>query len=62
MNDLLEAKLTIARIKEKLLDLAGGLIADELTDKEYAVMKLLEIVEYIEERDIKVIDIIPFKP
>ncbi|MGD6898361.1 hypothetical protein [Bacillus infantis] len=57
MNDLLEAKLTITRIKEKLLDLAGGLIADNLTDKEYAAAKLLEIVEYIDEKDIKIGDI-----
>jgi hypothetical protein len=62
MNDLLEAKLTIARIKEQLLDLAGGLIADELTDKEYAVSKLLEVVEYIEDKDVRVSDITPFKP
>jgi hypothetical protein len=29
MNDLLEAKLTIARIKTQLLDLTGELFADE---------------------------------
>lgn len=53
MNDLLEAKLTISRIKTKLLDLAGGLIADDITDKDYAVSQLLAIVEYIEKNDVQ---------
>jgi hypothetical protein len=34
MNELLEAKLTISKIKTQLLDLAGELVADELTDKQ----------------------------
>lgn len=52
MNDLLEAKLSIAKIKVKVLDLAGALAADNLADKDYAITKLLEIVEYIEKEDI----------
>lgn len=57
MNELLEAKLTIARIKSQLLDLAGALIADHITDKEYAVKGLLDIVEFIEDNDVKVSEI-----
>jgi hypothetical protein len=45
MNELLEAKLIIARIKVKLLDLAGELIADDLSDKEYAIKRILKVVE-----------------
>jgi hypothetical protein len=62
MNELLEAKLTIGRIKLKLLDLAGELIADDLSDKEYAIKRLLTIVEYIDEHDIKVKEINPTLP
>ena len=51
MNELIEAKLSIAKIKVKVLDLAGALAADEATDKEYAISKLLEIVEYIEKEE-----------
>jgi hypothetical protein len=54
MNDVLQAKLTISRIKTELLDLAGALIADELTDKNYAIQHLLNIVEYIDVHDITV--------
>ncbi|MCM2535012.1 hypothetical protein NDK43_25060 [Neobacillus pocheonensis] len=57
MNDLLEAKLTIARIKVNLLDLAGELIADDLQDKEYAIKRIMKVVEYIDEYDVKVSDI-----
>jgi hypothetical protein len=57
VNDLLEAKLTIARIKVNLLDLAGELITDDLSDKEYAIKRILKVVEYIEEYDVKVSDI-----
>ena len=57
LNDLLEAKLTIARIKVNLLDLAGELIADEISDKEYAIKRILKVVEYINESDVKVRDI-----
>jgi hypothetical protein len=57
LNDLLEAKLTIARIKVNLLDLAGELIADELSDKEYAIKRIMKVVEYIDENDVKVNDI-----
>ncbi|NWQ40370.1 hypothetical protein MLOOGBEN_06615 [Bacillus sp. EB106-08-02-XG196] len=57
MNDLLEAKLTIARIKTQLLDLTGELIADETADKDYAIKRLLGVVEYIDEHDVKVRDI-----
>lgn len=32
VNELLEAKLTIARIKVQLLDLTGELIANDLSD------------------------------
>lgn len=57
MNDLLEAKLTIARIKTQLLDLAGELVADDRSDKDYAIQRLLKVVEYIDEHDVKVSDI-----
>ncbi|QIZ08480.1 hypothetical protein HFZ78_18670 [Priestia megaterium] len=57
MNDLLEAKLTIGRIKTQLLDLAGELIADESAGKEYSIKRLLGVVEYIDEHDVKVSDI-----
>jgi hypothetical protein len=57
LNELLEAKLTIARIKVNLLDLAGELIADDLSDKEYAIKRILKVVEYIDESDVKVSDI-----
>lgn len=30
MNELLEAKLTISKIKTELLDLAGELVADQM--------------------------------
>jgi hypothetical protein len=50
LNELLEAKLTIGRIKVKLLDLAGELIEDDLSDKEYAIKRVLNVVEYIPER------------
>ncbi|MEH7374917.1 hypothetical protein [Neobacillus drentensis] len=57
MNDVLEAKLTISRIKTQLLDLAGELIADDSSDKEYAIKRILGVVEYIDENDVKVCDI-----
>lgn len=57
MNDLLEAKLTVTRIKVQLLDLAGELIADDSSDKDYAIKRLLKVVEYIDEHDVKVSDI-----
>jgi uncharacterized Fe-S cluster-containing radical SAM superfamily enzyme len=57
LNDLLEAKLTIARIKVNLLDLAEELVADDLSDKEYAIKQILKVVEFIDESDVKVIDI-----
>jgi uncharacterized Fe-S cluster-containing radical SAM superfamily enzyme len=57
LNDLLEAKLTIARIKVNLLDLAGELIADDLSDKDYAIQRILKVVEYIDDSDVKVSDI-----
>jgi hypothetical protein len=57
MNDILEAKLTISRIKTQLLDLAGELIADETADKDYAIKRLLDVVEYIDKHDVKVSDI-----
>lgn len=57
MNDLLEAKLTIARIKVNLLDLAGELVADDLSDKVYAIKRILKVVKYIDEHDLKVSDI-----
>jgi anaerobic ribonucleoside-triphosphate reductase len=62
MNDLLEAKLSMTRIKVKLLDLAGELIADDLSDKEYAIKRLLGVVEYIEEYDIEIKEIYPTLP
>jgi hypothetical protein len=54
VNEVLEAKLTISRIKTQLLDLAGELIADDLSDKEYAIKRILGVVEYIDENDITV--------
>jgi uncharacterized Fe-S cluster-containing radical SAM superfamily enzyme len=57
LNDLLEAKLTIARIKVNLLDLAGELIADDLSDKDYAIKQILKVIEYIDASDVKVSDI-----
>jgi hypothetical protein len=62
MNVLMEAKLTIGKIKVKLLDLAGELVADDLTDKEYAIKRLLTIVEYLDEHDIEVKEINPTLP
>ncbi|MEY2195744.1 hypothetical protein AB7942_23870 [Neobacillus sp. BF23-41] len=58
MNGLLEAKPTIARIKTQLLDLAGELISDDLTDKSYAIKRILRVVEHIEEHDVEVKEII----
>ncbi|WP_179292790.1 hypothetical protein [Bacillus sp. 7884-1] len=43
MNESLEAKLTIARIKTQLLGLVGDLIADDLSDKEYVIKRLLRL-------------------
>ncbi|TDL77394.1 hypothetical protein E2R56_04255 [Rhodococcus qingshengii] len=57
MNDLIEAKLTIGRIKVQLLDLTGELLADDLSDKNYAIKRLLKVVEYIDEYDVKISDI-----
>jgi hypothetical protein len=54
LNDVLEAKLTISKIKTQLLDLAGALIADEITDKDYAIKHLLNTVDYIDVHDITV--------
>jgi hypothetical protein len=57
MNELLEAKLTISRIKTQLLDLAGELIADDLSDKEYAIRRILHVVDYIDEHDVRIKEI-----
>jgi hypothetical protein len=57
MNELLEAKLTIGKIKVKLIDLVGELIADDLSDKDYAIKRILTVVEYIDEYDVKVKEI-----
>ncbi|MEH7749240.1 hypothetical protein V7659_30180 [Neobacillus drentensis] len=58
MNELLEAKLTITRIKTELLDLTGELVADDLTEKSYAIQRILRVVEHIEEHDVAVKEII----
>jgi hypothetical protein len=58
MNDLLEGKLFVTRIKTQLLDLAGELIADDLTDKLYAINRILNIIEYIEKQDVPVPEIL----
>jgi chemotaxis regulatin CheY-phosphate phosphatase CheZ len=58
MNELLEAKLTINRIKTQLLDLAGELIAVDLTDKGYSIKRILEVVEHIERHDVEVKEIV----
>jgi hypothetical protein len=39
---LIEAKLTISKIKTQVLELAGKLIADDLTDKAYAMQRIGE--------------------
>jgi hypothetical protein len=57
VNDILEAKLFVGRIKVEILDLTGALIADDSTDKKYAVEQLLKIVEYIEEHEISIKEI-----
>jgi anaerobic ribonucleoside-triphosphate reductase len=57
MNELLETKLTIGKIKVKLMDLVGELIADDLSDKDYAIKRILTVVEYIDEYDEKVKEI-----
>lgn len=57
MNDLLEAKLTITRIKTKLLDLTGELIADNSAEKDYAIKRILDVIEYIDEHNIKISDV-----
>lgn len=57
MNDLLESKLTICRIKVQLLDLAGELIADETSNKDYAIERMLRIIEYIDDNDVKICNI-----
>jgi hypothetical protein len=57
MNELLEAKLTIGKIKVKLLDLAEELIADDLSDKEYAIKRILTVVEYIDENHVEIKEI-----
>ncbi|MDQ6598073.1 hypothetical protein [Bacillus salipaludis] len=57
VNELLEEKLTIARIKVQLLDLTGELIAEDLSDKDYTIQQMLKVVEYIDEYDVKVCDI-----
>jgi hypothetical protein len=62
VDELLEAKLTIGRIKVQLLDLAGELIADNLSDKEYAIKWLMTIVDYIDENDVVVKEINPTLP
>ena len=53
MNELLEVKLTITRIQSEVLNLA----ADETSDKDYAIKRLLGVVEFIEEYDVKIKDI-----
>ncbi|WML26282.1 hypothetical protein [Neobacillus sp. OS1-33] len=45
MNELLEAKLTISCIRTQLLDLAGELIADDLSTKEYAIKRILTVID-----------------
>ncbi|MBY0144315.1 hypothetical protein [Neobacillus niacini] len=57
MNELLEAKLTISRIRTQLLDLAGELISDDTSDKEYAIKRILSVVEYMDEHDVAVKEI-----
>lgn len=57
MNSVLEAKLTISEVKSQLLNLAGSLESDDSTDKKYAIIHLLKIIEFIEERDVKVNEI-----
>ncbi|WHZ04958.1 hypothetical protein QNH48_10190 [Neobacillus sp. YX16] len=58
MNELLEAKLTISRIRTQLLDLVGELVADDLTDKPYAIQRILMVVGYIDKHDVEVKEIV----
>jgi Leucine-rich repeat (LRR) protein len=58
MNEMLEGKLFVTRIKTQLLDLTGELIADDLTDKHYAINRILNIIEYIEKQDVPIPEIL----
>lgn len=53
MNNLLEAKVIISKIKTRLLDLTGELVSDDTADKQ-VVDRLLTIVEYIEKEDVSI--------
>ncbi|MBT2653899.1 hypothetical protein J7E81_01390 [Bacillus sp. ISL-18] len=57
MNELLEAKLTISRIKSEVLNLAAELVDDQSSEKDYAIKRLLGVVEFIEAYDVNVKDI-----
>lgn len=52
MNNLLEAKVIISKIKTRLLDLTSELVTDETADNQVAIDRLLTIVEYIEKEDV----------
>lgn len=52
MNNLLEAKVIISKIKTRVLDLTSELVTDETADNQVAIDRLLTIVEYIEKEDV----------
>ncbi|PFN76201.1 hypothetical protein COJ85_32985 [Bacillus sp. AFS076308] len=57
LNELLDAKLSISRIKSEVLNLAGELLANEAAERGDAIKRLLEVVEFIENSDVNTKDI-----
>ncbi|MEH7415020.1 hypothetical protein V7266_07000 [Neobacillus drentensis] len=57
LNELLDAKLSLSRIKSEVLNLAGELLANESADRGFAIKRLLEIVQFLENGDVKTKDI-----
>ncbi len=57
MNELLDAKLSLSRIKSEVLNLAAELLANESADKSFAIKRLLGVVEFIENGDVNTTDI-----
>ncbi|MBT2657943.1 hypothetical protein J7E81_22335 [Bacillus sp. ISL-18] len=44
-------KLSLSRFKSEILNLAGGLMANEAADKGFAIKRLLENLELVENSD-----------
>ena len=57
LNELLDAKLSLSRIKSEVLNLAAELLANESADKAFAIKRLLGVVEFIEKGDVKTTDL-----